>query len=164
MSTEKDGYICIMKLLRSEVEYDVDFISWKTAQCRITENMEQRGEAQTDKENADWLTRQMELAVESVKRAISAYLNEHFHYAQTDELKRKDEYVVILRMERGWRGDVKRMNTFFHKYVVESVLAEWFGMVMPNEQATHVASADYWFSELVKEARKVVIESVIFRL
>lgn len=159
-----DGYGCIMKLLRSEVEYDVDFISWKTARCRITDSAEQRAEAQTDKENADWLTRQVELAVAEVKRRISAYVDEHCHRAQTDELKEQEEYVVLLRMERGWRGDVKRMNMFFHKYVVDSVLAEWFRMVMPEEYAGYAASAEHWMDELVNEAKSVVIGPVVFRL
>lgn len=158
------GYRCVMKLLRSEVEYDVDFISWKVARCRVLDNDEQRAEAQTDKENGDWLTRKIELAVSEAKRLLSAYVDEYPSRMRTDEPGKEEEFTVVLRMERGWRGDVGRMNRFFYEYVVNYVLGEWFKMVMPDEAAAYAALAKDWLNELVNEARNVVIGPVTFYL
>lgn len=161
---ENMGYRCVMKLLRSEVEYDVDFISWKVARCRVLDNDEQRAEAQTDKENGDWLTRKIELAVSEAKRLLSSYVDEYPSRLRTDEPGKEEEFAVVLRMERGWRGDVGRMNRFFHEYVVNYVLGEWFKMVMPGEAEAYAASAGDWLNELVNEARSVVTGPVTFQL
>ena len=64
------GYDCVVKLLRSELVYDIDFISWKVAKCRVSENAEAQAEAQTDGESTGWLNRYIETAVDNVKSAL----------------------------------------------------------------------------------------------
>ena len=94
---EKRGFSCALKLLRSEIVYDVDYISWKVAQCRISEEGS-RAEAQTDQENSDWLTRQVETALDNAKDRISAYVVE-MSRMQTDEDENRDEWDIVLYME-----------------------------------------------------------------
>lgn len=159
---EKRGFSCALKLLRSEIVYDVDYISWKVAQCRISEE-ESRAEAQTDQENSDWLTRQVETALDNAKDRISAYVVE-MSRMQTDEDENRDGWDIVLYMEPGWRGSSKTMNTYIHRYVVDFVLTEWFKMTMPEETAIYVASAEGWLDRFINEARDVVVKDVIFRL
>ena len=55
-----------ISIRRKDILYDVNFISWKTAKCRI-EDAEARAEAQTDDEGAVWFERMLETAVNHLK-------------------------------------------------------------------------------------------------
>lgn len=156
------GLSCALKLIRNEIVYDVDYTSWKVAQCRISDEIS-RSEAQTDEENSDWLTRQVETAIENAKARISVYVVDMARM-QTDEDEHKEEWNIVLYMEPGWRGNVKVMNTYMHRFVTDFVLSEWFKMTMPDEAGVYAVSADEWLDQIVNEARKVVVKNVIFRL
>ena len=68
------GYVCVIKLRREEIQYDVDFISWKLANCRVADSEEERAERQTDEESRDWMGRQIETAFDTVISKIRAYV------------------------------------------------------------------------------------------
>lgn len=55
-----------LSIKRKDVLYDVNFISWKTAKCRITEP-QARAEVQTDDENLIWFERMLATAVDHLK-------------------------------------------------------------------------------------------------
>lgn len=65
-----------LSIKRKEVLYDVNFISWKTAKCRVTEP-EAQAEAQTDDENKEWFERQLATAVDHIKGKLQWCIHEH---------------------------------------------------------------------------------------
>ena len=65
-----------LTIKRDEVLYDVNFISWKTAKCRITDAAVQ-AEAQTDDENREWFERQLATAVDHLKGRLRWCIHEH---------------------------------------------------------------------------------------
>jgi hypothetical protein len=65
-----------LAIKRDEVLYDVNFISWKTAKCRVTDTAAQ-AEAQTDDENHAWFERQLATAVDHLKGKLKWCIHEH---------------------------------------------------------------------------------------
>ena len=65
-----------LTIKRNEVLYDINFISWKTAKCRITEP-ESQAEAQTDDESKEWFERQLATAVDHLKGQLRWCIREH---------------------------------------------------------------------------------------
>lgn len=78
-----------MTVKRNEVLYDVNFISWKTAKCRITEP-EAQSEAQTDDEGHEWFERQLTTAVDHLKGRLRWCINEHLGTIIDDTIKKKE--------------------------------------------------------------------------
>ena len=74
---------------RNEILYDVNFISWKTANCRITE-AESRAEAQTDDEGHEWFERQLATAVDHLKGRLRWCINEHLGTITDNTIKMKE--------------------------------------------------------------------------
>lgn len=65
-----------LNIRRNEILYDVNFVSWKTAKCRVAEP-EMQAEAQTDDESNEWFERQLQTAVEHIKGKLRWCLHEH---------------------------------------------------------------------------------------
>lgn len=65
-----------LSIKRKEVLYDVNFISWKTAKCRVAEP-EAQAEAQTDDESREWFERQLATAVDHLKGQLRWCIAEH---------------------------------------------------------------------------------------
>lgn len=159
------GYVCVVKLRREEVLYDVDFISWKLAKCRVAESEEERAERQTDEESYDWIGRQIETAFDEVKSKIRAYVTRiKSRVSSNSKDGNIDEWNLELIMEHGWRGEPKQLCTYMHNYVVAYVLAKWFGITLPSEAANYVQEYNYWMDKIVSEARNTQVKNVIFRL
>ena len=158
------GYDCVVKLLRSELVYDIDFISWKVAKCRVSENAEAQAEAQTDGESTNWLNRQIETAVDNVKSELGIYVNEPCMRVQTDHVESEEEWTIVLRMESGWRGNVKNLKTYIHGYVVNYVLAYWFEMTLPDEAGKYHVLSEQMLRKVVLMSRNVVATDVKFLL
>lgn len=136
---------------QDEILYDVDFTTWKVAKCRIAET-EAQAEAQTDNENYRWFIRQYDTAVEHIKNKLQAYIvpteDDTFHFAFPD----------------AWRGNIKALMTYIHRFIVDYILYEWFKMTLPNEAATYLASATDWEDKIINEARSEDVRNVFFRL
>lgn len=159
------GYVCVVKLRREEIQYDVDFISWKLAKCRVAESEEERAERQTDEESYDWIGRQIETAFDEVKSKIRAYVTRiKSRVSSNSKDGNIDEWNLELIMEHGWRGEPKQLCTYMHNYVVAYVLAKWFGITLPSEAANYVQEYNYWMDKIVSEARNTQVKNVIFRL
>lgn len=159
------GYVCVVKLRREEIQYDVDFISWKLAKCRVAESEEERAERQTDDESRDWMGRQIETAFDMVKSKIRAYVSGiGSRISSNSKDGNASEWNMELLMEPGWRGEVKQLCSYVHKYVVAYVLSEWFRMTLPGEAQAYVEECDAWMNKIVSEVRNVQVKDVIFRL
>lgn len=74
---------------RNEILYDVNFISWKTANCRVTE-VESRAEAQADDEGHEWFERQLATAVDHLKGRLRWCINEHLGTITDNTIKMKE--------------------------------------------------------------------------
>lgn len=77
-----------MTVKRNEVLYDVNFISWKIAKCRIAEP-EAQSEAQHDDESIEWFERQLATAVDHLKGKLRWCIHEHTGTVIDDTIKRK---------------------------------------------------------------------------
>lgn len=73
---------------RKDVLHDVNFISWKTAKCRITEP-EAQAEAQTDDESHAWFERMLQTAVDHLKGSLRWCIREHLGTITDNTIKRK---------------------------------------------------------------------------
>lgn len=72
---------------RKDVLHDVNFISWKTAKCRITEP-EAQAEAQTDDESHAWFERMLQTAVDHLKGELRWCIREHTGTIVDNTIKR----------------------------------------------------------------------------
>jgi hypothetical protein len=160
---ERRGYNAIIKLKYPEIIYDVDFISWKVAQSHVSDNPVMQAEMSTDKESSDWASREIDTAVENAKSQISAYVVDDSRMS-TDDIDNPNEWDIVLQMEEDWKGSIKRMTMYLHKYVVNYVLSEWFMMVKPDESPAYTASAEAALDGLLSEARVGVVENVFFNI
>lgn len=84
----KKNQIKAMIIKRNEVLYDVNFISWKTAKCRIVD-AEAQAEAQTDDEGHEWFERQLSTAVDHLKSRLRWCIAEHMGTIVDDTIKQK---------------------------------------------------------------------------
>lgn len=75
-------------LKRKEILYDVNFISWKTAKCRVVEP-EAQAEAQHDDESHEWFERQLASAVDRIKGQLRWCIREHMGTIVDNTIKDK---------------------------------------------------------------------------
>lgn len=136
---------------QNEILYNVNFVTWKVAKCRIAE-IEAQAEAQTDGENTRWFNNEYDTAVEYIKSKLQAYIvpteDDTFHFA----------------FPEAWRGNIKALMTYIHRFIANYILYEWFKMTIPNEAATYLASATDWEDKIINEARSEDVRNVFFRL
>lgn len=154
----------VVKAKKEEVMYDIDFISWKVAKCRL-EQPEQQAEAQTDNEATDYITRQIQTAVDNAKGALHPYVVNDKGTLLDDELKAHDEWFIVFQFGSEFAGSTQKLCNLFHRYIVDFALSEWFKLVMPAEAANYYASAEDWLERFKSEARTtVLINQPMFQL
>lgn len=154
----------VVKAKKDEVLYDIDFISWKLAKCRI-EQPEQQAEAQTDSESADYIIRQIETAVANAKGALHPMVVNDKGILLDDETTECNEWFIVFEFGKEFAGSTQKLCNLFHRYIVDFALAEWFKLVLPNEAANYYASAEDWLERFKSEARTtVLINQPIFQL
>jgi hypothetical protein len=153
----------VVKAKKDEVMFDIDFISWKLAKCRI-DNAEQQAEAQTDSEASDYITRQIETAVMNAKGALHPYVVNDKGTLLDDELTEEKEWFIVFEFGNEFAGSTPKLCNLFHRYIVDFALAEWFKLVLPNEAANYYASAQDWLERFKSEARTTIIQPPIFQL
>ena len=156
-----DGQEIMIRLLYTELKYDIDFITWKTAQS--IEDGKQKFEMQTDEESADWIVRSIDEAVNAIKKSLKAYLP-HRSRMRTNECEKRDSWDIHLIMEPGWQGDAECLAVLMHRYVVDYVASQWYSMVKDADNVYYNVSADDTLSKIVDEARACDIEGVMFHL
>lgn len=165
---KRDGrmYEAAVLLRKDEIVFDVDFISWKVAKCRITDNAQMEAEVSTDDESSDWISRTIEEAVDNAKSEMG--------YAVVERSRMQDnvpdsedtgEWVFVLRIRKdGWTGNIRPMKTYLHRYVVNFVLSRWFMMVLPSEASMYAGLADEYLEKAVAEVNKGFVRNVFFNL
>lgn len=154
----------VVKAKKDEVIYDIDFISWKLAKCRV-ENAEQQAESQTDGEASDYITRQIETAVANAKGALHPFVVNDKGTMLDDEMVDTNEWFIVFDFGSEFAGSTPKLCNLFHRYIVDFTLAEWFKLVLPNEAANYYASAEDWLERFKSEARTtVLVEAPIFQL
>lgn len=152
-----------IRLLRSEIEYDVDF---ETYQVSGVSGADAKGRffLETSEKTADWMMRQVDSAIEDIEAALAAYSPRVSSRATTDEVPDNREWVINLMMEPGWRGDSKTMASLAHRFVVNYVLRAWYRMMDPNRYPLYDAEAEREKEKLVNVARSCDIKDVRFIL
>lgn len=159
---ENREYLCGVRILLNEILYDVDFVSWKIANCRI-EDAQQRAEAQTDAESKEWIIRQIECAIGEITKCIEAYVIGRSRFV-SNELKEQPEWNINLHMEEGWNGSPERLSKLIHNAIVSHVLAKWFILVKADEAPTWEADYQQHLQKIAAEARSTKGINVLFRL
>jgi hypothetical protein len=133
-----------------KILYDVNFVSWKTAKCRIVEP-EARAEAQTDSEAIEWYRRQKDTAIAELKSRLRWCVQD-------------DDECFRFRFSDAWRGNFEALGSYIHRYIVDYILYEWFRMTLPSEASVYLASAEQWEDKIINEARSEDVRNVYFRL
>ena len=157
------GFELTITLLRCEIEYDVDFETWKVGDVSGLPGKERAG-LETSEETADWMFRQVNDALSEATGHLRAFSPWVQSRAVTDEVKDDREWIINLVMERGWRGDPRRLAVYIHRFVGDSVLSFWYRMVDPSRVQMYASQKEEDRRNIIKEARETQVEDVYFRL
>lgn len=79
-------------------------------------------------------------------------------------MKDDREWIINLVMERGWRGDPRRLAVYIHRFVVDSVLSFWYRMVDPSRVQMYASQKEVDRRNIINEARETQVKDVYFRL
>lgn len=88
----------------------------------IGPSRERKSWAGDSEETADWMFRQVNDALSEATGHLRAFSPWVQSRAVTDEVKDDREWIINLVMERGWRGDPRRLAVYIHRFVVDSVI------------------------------------------
>lgn len=127
----------------SDIINDIDYITWKTAKVRISEE-EQQFDVQTDSTNKKWIDRRYKAAVEHIKDLL------HSHITNTNNVSGVD-YTLQFQFPDTWTGSISSIMAYIHNYIVDYTLYEWFRMTMPNEAAPYLTSSEDWKQKMLAE-------------
>ena len=81
-----------------------------------------------------------------------------------EDLKEIKKLILNLVMERGWRGDPRRLAVYIHRFVVDSVLSFWYRMVDPSRVQMNDSQKEEERRNIINEARETQDKDVYFRL
>lgn len=157
------GFELTIKLLRSEIEYDVDFETWKVGDSSGLD-AKARSRAETSEETADWMSRQVDNSLSEIGGCLKAFSPWVTSRAVTDEIEDNREWIINLVMERGWRGDSRRLASYIHRFVVDSVLYAWYRMVEPSRAQIYGRHVEDDKKMVVGEVRDTQVSNVYFKL
>lgn len=154
----------IITINKKDILYDVNFISWKTAKCRIVE-AEARAEAQTDEEGRAWFERQLDTAIKHIKGKLKwCLIDSDTSKADNAIGDKESQYILNFSFSPNWKGDFGTLSNNIHRYVVDYILYEWFKMTLPSEMEVYLASSISWEDKVINEARNEEVKNVFFRL
>jgi hypothetical protein len=103
-------------------------------------------EAHSENKNVEWFNSQYITALEQVRDRMRAYI-------YLDAEPEASDYTFRFRFPVQWRGNLSSIHRYIHKYVVNTILAEWFAMNPSiNEKEYSDAAAD-WMRQLAEEAQ-----------
>lgn len=160
---DRRGFELTITLLRCEIEYDVDFETWKVGDVSGLTGKERAGR-ETSEETADWMFRQVNDALSEATGYLRAFSPWTMSRAVTDEVSDDREWVINLVMERGWRGDPRRLAVYIHRFVVDSVLSSWYGMVDPSRAGMYESRKEADRRDIINESRETQVNDVYFVL
>lgn len=153
---EKNTYS--VKLLRTELEYDIDFVANRVAKVNFKEDIKTAKNITTEgRENTDWIDDTIMLAMSNLSQRLRFCHIRHSRLS-TDETRPQhtpDEgvtFVMVLNLP-DWKGDAETLARLMHSYVVNFVLGEWFDMTVPQMAEKYILKAKDALKHVVQEAR-----------
>ena len=66
-------------------------------------------------------------------------------------------FAIVFNFEEGWHGIPQNVCDFAHEYIVNSVLADWFTLALPDLASVFTAKASAALKSLVHEGRSVIL-------
>lgn len=121
----------------TNLKYEIDYETYKAAAVNITENVEVRGEAQSDNTNgdSDFCRTKIEAALANLESRMHRYMVFAGTQEGTDDLNRKTKQwtMTIAYADSSRRNfNVSSLTSKCHRYVVDYVLQEWAKLTMPT--------------------------------
>lgn len=143
-----------VQILLSEVMYDLNLITWKKSSLLDVPEKEKNKVILEDKDSM-FVARQVEMAIANILSRLSWCTRHHYH-VQTDEIRKvEDCWDIAFYFTPEWRGNIRSIKDYIHKYIVEYTLAEWYRLVSPADVADAMTSAEQWLYRAQMEARSV---------
>lgn len=150
-----------VKILLSEIKYEVRFDSWSKSLIR---NDEQRNAGQKkyksvnyefQEEGAeDWLVRQIQDAVDILCGQLRWCLHDDSRMQSDEILENPNEWVLHLRFADSWNGSMRSLKGHIHRYVSDYALAQWYRAIGDERgQQNYSASAEGHLESAYQEAR-----------
>lgn len=152
-----------IRVLRSELEYDVDFETWAVGNVSGATG-KGRAALETSEDTADWMLRQADNAAADIAGMLRAYQPKTASRAVTDETGDDREWLFSLVMEPGWRGDARTLGSHIHRYMVDSILAAWYRMTAPDRLPLYRQAVATDRENIIDEARKIQVSDVYFNI
>lgn len=149
------------KFLLTEIKYDVKFDSWLKQRTLNAEakNTTKKEEVESvhyayDNDNAeDWLVRQIDSAVNTIYGELP-WCTEDYSRMDSDEiLDNPTEWAIHFHFSEHWRGSMRAIKTYAHKYIVNYVLSQWYRAENLQATAVYTADAEKALEDLLYEAR-----------
>lgn len=158
-----------IKLLRTELEYDIDFTANRVAKINFKEDIKTARNVTTEgKENMDWIDDTIMLAMSNLSHKLR-FCHVNHSRLSTDETKTKDSedegtmFIMALRLP-DWKGDAETLARLIHSYVVYFVLSEWFDMTVPQIAEKFLIKAKDAMKHIVQEARSSDVSPIYSNL
>lgn len=155
-----DNNVYVVKILLSEVEYEVLQTMYKYGQMQGIKGEATEGLTLQDEER-DWLDMLFKQAVDEVKSKLKPYLFEGSRMASDELIESPDEHDIILRHGEGWLGHPEQMANGIHSYIVAYIVAKWWHSGGDHTQAMiYEKTADDWLRKVYGEANAYDIEPI----
>lgn len=156
-----DNNVYVVKILLSEIEYEVLQTMYKYGQMQGIKGEATEGLTLQDEEK-DWLDMVFKQAVGKVKSILSPYLFEGSRMASDELIESPDEHDIILRHGEGWLGHPEEMANSIHSYIVAYIVSKWWHNGGDHTQAAiYEKTADEWLRKVYGEANAYNIEPII---
>ena len=122
-----------VKILLSEIKYEVKFESWRREKITNDESRNVKGGdfkavdyAYKDDRAEDWLVRQIQDAMDNVVGELRWCVDEKSRM-QSDEIKdNPTEWEIVFHFSENWVGSMRKLKSNIHRYVCDYVLARWY--------------------------------------
>ena len=132
-------------LNKSELLYDIENKAWLTGRSREDgANASSVSKMQADDESADrnQMTRCMMNAVATLRNHIAEWINDLNVNEVNDVLDTGSAFTIVLKLPMNYNTSVnKTIGLAMHQYVVNTALAEWYGMTAKDEAQNYYTLA-----------------------
>lgn len=151
--------ICI-QLLRSELIYDVQFVTNRFARTLATDDKGRAKKAAesieaNDTTDTDYIERLFTEAVTEAKSRTSFASGMRGTRMVTDEVPEKtEEHTFVFRLPYDWRGDAQTLAHLLHSYVAYHAISHWLSLSSIAQAADYSEKADFYLRDAVAELRK----------
>ena len=134
------------------LKYDIKFETWMREEATRDDNPA-RNIAYKRDEAEDWLVEQIETVIDNVYGEL-AWCTDEADVDLTDAIPEgKEEWSVVFKMPKEWRGSKRHIKRLIHKYAVAYVKGAWYtNQSMPEGDAFN-AEAERLLEELYYECR-----------